>query len=238
MILFVAGIDTGIGKTMATGLMARWYATRGVSVVTQKLVQTGCKGLLEDILVRRKLMGDDLLPEDRLGLSCPYVFGFPGSPHLAATLAGRSFDMGKLEAAALELAQRYEIVLVEGVGGLCVPLTDEATVLDFLARQGWPIILVTVPRLGSINHTLLSLEALRSRHLPLTAVIYSLHRTARLEIVCDTCLVIGQALRRIGIHRADPGHPHLGFKDASCSRFRPVVGSQQSGNGQCADDRK
>jgi dethiobiotin synthetase len=198
MILFVAGIDTGIGKTMATGLMARWYATHGFSVVTQKLVQTGCEGFSEDILVHRKLMDADLLPEDRLGLTCPYVFRFPGSPHLAAAIEGQSIDTGKLESATLELARRYEIVLVEGVGGLCVPLTDATTVLDFLARQSWPIVLVTAPRLGSINHTLLSLEALRSRHLPLAAVIYNLHHTARMEIVRDTRRVIENAMHAKG----------------------------------------
>jgi len=198
MILFVAGIDTGIGKTMATGLMAKWYAARGVPVVTQKLVQTGCEGLSDDIRVHRELMGADRLPEDRQGLTCPYVFPFPGSPHLAAALAGRRVDTGRLADAARELQRRYDVVLVEGVGGLCVPLTEETTVLDFLGQQRWPVILVTSSRLGSINHTLLSLEALRTRRLSLAAVIYNLHRAARPEIVRDTRRVIATALCRMG----------------------------------------
>ena len=197
MILFVAGIDTGIGKTMATGLMARWYVARGVSVMTQKLIQTGCDGFSEDIRVHRTLMGIDLLPEDRLGLTCPYVLRFPGSPHLAAALDGQKIDTDRLESATRELAQRYNIVIVEGVRGLCVPLTEESTVLDFLERQGWPVILVTAPRLGSINHTLLSLEALRTRNLSLAAVIYNLYHTARPEIIRDTRRVIENAMRRM-----------------------------------------
>jgi dethiobiotin synthetase len=198
MILFVTGIDTGIGKTVAVGLMARWYAARGFAVVTQKLVQTGCEGFPEDILAHRQLMGTDLFPEDRRGLTCPYVFRFPGSPHLAAALEGKRIDTGRLEAAARELAARYEVVLVEGVGGLCVPLTARTTVLDFVARQRWPVILVTAPRLGSINHTLLALEALRSRALPLAAVLYNLRFTALPEIVNDTRRVIEDALRVMG----------------------------------------
>lgn len=223
MILFVAGIDTGIGKTIATGLMARWYAARGFTVVTLKLVQTGCEGFPEDIGTHRDMMGSGRLPEDLTGLTCPYVFRFPGSPHLAAAIEGRSVDTARLEAAARELAQRYEIVLVEGVGGLCVPLTDETTVLDFLAQRDWPVVLVTAPRLGSINHTLLSLEALRTRHLSLAAVIYNLHHTARPEIVRDTRRVIENALDRMGyaapildMPAADPG----GGAKIDCGRFR------------------
>jgi dethiobiotin synthetase len=198
MILFVAGIDTGIGKTVATGLLARWYASHGFSVATQKLVQTGGEGFSEDVLAHRKLMGVDRIPEDALGLTCPYVFRFPGSPHLAAALEGRSVDPGRLEEAVKELAPRYQVVLVEGVGGLCVPLTEKLTVLDFLAQQAWPTVLVTAPRLGSINHTLLSLEALHTRRIPLAAVIYNLHRTARPEIVRDTRGVIERAARKMG----------------------------------------
>lgn len=197
MILFVAGIDTGIGKTVATGLMARWFVARGYSVVTQKLVQTGCTGFSEDILLHRKLMGVDLLPEDRGGLTCPYVFRFPGSPQLAATLEGKTVEVNRLADAARQLAQRYDIVLVEGVGGLCVPLTDETTVLDFVTDRAWPTVLVTTPRLGSVNHTLLSLEALHARNLPLAGVMYNLFDSALPEIVRDSRRVFENALRRM-----------------------------------------
>ena len=198
MILFVAGIDTAIGKSVATGLMARWYADRGLSVATQKLIQTGCEGFPDDILAHRKRMGVDLLPEDRLGLTCPYVFRFPASPHLAAALEGRRVETGRLEEAAAELARRYDLVLVEGVGGLCVPLTDEITVLDFVAGRRWPVVLVTAPRLGSINHTLLSLEALCARGVTVAAVVYNLHYPASPEIVSDSRRVIRRALARAG----------------------------------------
>jgi dethiobiotin synthetase len=197
MIVFVAGIDTGIGKTIATGLLARWYQSQGMTVLTQKLVQTGCTGFSEDILVHRKIMGIGLLPEDSMGLTCPYVFKFAGSPHLAAALAGQSVDVCKLADATQELARRYDVVLVEGIGGLCVPLTDELTVLDLVAGQGWPVVLVTVSRLGSINHTLLSLEAIHARHIPLMGVIYNLHSPAHLEVVRDTRRVIEGALRHM-----------------------------------------
>jgi len=132
-----------------------------------------------------------------MGMTCPYVFKFAGSPHLAASLAGESVDVCKLADATQELARRYEVVLVEGIGGLCVPLTEELTVLDLVAGQSWPVVLVTGPRLGSINHTLLSLEAIHARRIPLVGVIYNLHVAAHPEIVRDTRLVIAGALRHM-----------------------------------------
>lgn len=91
----VSGIDTDIGKSVATGLMARSLSLLGYSVITQKLVQTGCRGVAEDILRHRQLMGVDLLPEDQSGLTCPYVFSKPCSPHLAAELEGTVIDPEK-----------------------------------------------------------------------------------------------------------------------------------------------
>ena len=95
-IVFVTGIDTGIGKSVATGLMARWLAQRGRTVITQKLVQTGCRGpVAEDIAVHRRLMGTGLLDVDRDGTTCPCIFAYPASPHLAARLEGRVVDIGR-----------------------------------------------------------------------------------------------------------------------------------------------
>jgi dethiobiotin synthetase len=131
-------------------------------------------------------------------MTCPYVFRFPGSPHLAAAIEGRQVDCGRLADATRELARRYDVVLVEGAGGLCVPLADGTTSLDFVMSQDWPVVLVTSPRLGSINHSLLSLEALQARRIRVAAMIYNLHQEARPEIVSDTRLVLAGALRRMG----------------------------------------
>ncbi len=122
-IIFVTGIDTGIGKSVATGLMARWLAQRGRTVITQKLVQTGCRGpVAEDIVVHRRLMGTGLLDVDRDGTTCPFIFAYPASPDLAARLAGRVVDTAVIDRATDRLAARFEHVLIEGVGGVLVPL--------------------------------------------------------------------------------------------------------------------
>ncbi|WP_335855466.1 dethiobiotin synthase, partial [Acinetobacter baumannii] len=99
---------------------------------------------------------------------------YPASPHLATRLDNREIDFQKIENATQTLAERFEIVLLEGAGGLMVPLTTSLLTIDYIAQHQFPVILVTSGRLGSINHTLLSLEALKSRGLKLKALVYNL----------------------------------------------------------------
>jgi dethiobiotin synthetase len=195
-IVFVSGIDTGIGKTIATGLIARGLQEAGRKVITQKGVQTGCTGQSEDIVEHRRLMGTSLLPEDEEGLTCQYLFATPCSPHLAARLAGVEIQPERITSAAQQLAKRYEVVLVEGAGGLFVPLTDSSTIIDYLGMTGWPILIVSSCRLGSINHTLAVLEAIHTRKLKLAGVVYNTHETTDPRIAEDTLTVISRALDR------------------------------------------
>ena len=167
---FVTGIDTDAGKSIVTGVLARALSARGERVITQKFIQTGCDGLSEDIETHRRIMGIGLLPEDEDGTTCPIVFTYPASPHLAAAIDGRDIDL----------------TLIEGAGGLYVPLSEAYQTIDYVAEHGLPVALVTSPRLGSINHTLLSLEACRNRNIEVAAVAYNLYPPAPEPIVRDT----------------------------------------------------
>ncbi len=199
-VIAVTGIDTDIGKTVATGLLGRYLLGRGKRVITQKLVQTGCAGLAADILVHRRLMGQDLLPEDEQGLTCPYVFAKPCSPHLAASLAGTRIDPGVIRQATRTLADRYDLVLLEGAGGLHVPLTEELTFLDYLEQEACPLIVVSSPRLGSINHTLSVLELARNRGLTVLGVVYNRFQEQDRDITADSARLFSLYLRRFGHH--------------------------------------
>lgn len=170
---FVTAIDTDAGKTVATGLLARHLVHAGKKVVTCKLVQTGCAGVASDIEMHRSIMGMRLLPEDLSGETCPYVFAHPASPHLSAAMEGTEIETIKLSNIISRLEAQYEYVLVEGAGGLQVPLREDYTILDFLQDRPMPVILVTNSRLGSINHSLLSLECLSHRGIELSGVIYN-----------------------------------------------------------------
>jgi dethiobiotin synthetase len=197
MIYFVSGIDTDVGKTVAVGLMARYLMKQGMRVITAKLVQTGNDGFSEDLLKHRTMMGIDAFEEDITGLTAPQIFKFPASPHLAARLEGRRVDVDVIRNAMRLLATRYDVVLVEGAGGVAVPLTDELLTIDLVAQEKWPMILVTSGKLGSLNHTILSLEAATHRHVPVAGIIYNYCASAHPLIDSDTPQMMGRWMDRL-----------------------------------------
>ena len=201
-VYFVSGIDTGIGKTVATGLMARSLRSRGVDAITVKMVQTGNDGFSEDLDVHRAMCGLGRLPEDEQGLTAPQIFRFPSSPLLAARLEGRKVDLAKIASSVKACAAAHEVVLVESAGGLCVPLTDEALSVDFAAAQGWTLVLVTCGRLGSLNHTILSLEAAKARGMKVAGVAYNWFPDADPQIDEDSFAETRRALSRMGFPSA------------------------------------
>jgi dethiobiotin synthetase len=196
---FVTGIDTGMGKTVATGMMARFLKNRSEKVATAKLVQTGCEGLPEDILVHRKLMGIEPLVEDYNGLSCPYVFRFPASPHLAAMLEGTEIDPGKILSATSVMEKLFDPLLVEGAGGLLVPLRKNLLCADLAAFAGWKLIIVSSGKLGSINHTYLTLEAATNRRIPVAGIVFNHFEKQGPAILRDTREMLLYALERMGL---------------------------------------
>ena len=176
-VYFISGIDTDAGKSYATGYLARELNRKGQRTITQKFIQTGNTGHSEDIDLHRRIMDIALTDDDREGLTMPEIFSYPCSPHLASRIDGRPIDFDKIERATEELSHRYDIVLLEGAGGLMVPLTEEFLTIDYVAQKGYPLLFVTSGKLGSINHTLLSLEAIKSRGIELDTVLYNLYPT-------------------------------------------------------------
>ncbi len=172
-IYFVSGTDTSCGKTHVTGLLAKNALAEGFSVITQKLVQTGCEGISEDILAHRKTMGIQTLPEDLDGTSCPYVFKYPASPHLAAKLEKVQIDENKIFGCTKKLQSKYDKIFIEGAGGLCVPLRSDYLIIDFIAEKNLPLILVASSKLGSINHAILSIDMCFSRGLDLQMLAFN-----------------------------------------------------------------
>jgi len=192
----ICGIDTDIGKSVVTGLLARHLLEQGKVVITQKPVQTGCTDKPEDILLHRKLMGADWHSLDEQQLTCPYCFPLAASPHLAAEAAGTVIDPEKIDQATATLAGQVDQLIIEGAGGLLVPLTRTLLLLDYLAEHAYPLILVTSPRLGSINHTLLCLEAIKARNMQLLGLVYNLHGDHPPKIVADSLKIFRQFLLR------------------------------------------
>lgn len=174
-IYFVSGIDTNIGKSYATGFLAKLWNEKGIKTITQKFIQTGNTGISEDIELHRKIMGTGLLKEDLNGTTMPEIFTYPCSPHLAAEIDKRGIDFYKIEKATNILSEKYDAVLVEGAGGLMVPLTRNLLTIDYIAKKEYMLVFVASGRLGSINHILLSLEAIKKRGIKLHTFIYNLY---------------------------------------------------------------
>jgi dethiobiotin synthetase len=155
---FVTGTDTDVGKT----LVSAWLMTH-LDADYWKPVQAGTEPETDSATVRRlaEISAERILPE-------AYVLPEAMAPHEAARRADVTIDMAKLEPPATS-----RLLVVEGAGGMLVPLTDEAYVIDLAAELHLPILLVARSTLGTINHTLLSIEALRRRGLPLAGVVMS-----------------------------------------------------------------
>jgi len=194
--IFISGIDTDAGKTYATAWLAKRFAAQGKSVITQKFIQTGNNDMSEDILKHRELMGTGLLPEDIDHTTAPIIFSYPASAQLAAKIDNREIDLGLIDKSTSKLAQTYDVVLIEGAGGLMVPITDDYLTIDYISSRKLPVALVTNGRLGSINHTILSIEALVSRNIKVEYLIYNRHFDRDKIIAEDTNRFIRQYISR------------------------------------------
>ena len=121
----------------------------------------------------RQIQGLPFTDEDTQGLTCPYIFTYPCSPHMAAAKDGRRIDLETITQATRRLRETYEYVLLEGAGGLMVPNDMESLTIDYVKEQAYPLILVTSGKLGSINHTLLSLYACERYGIEVKAIVYN-----------------------------------------------------------------
>jgi dethiobiotin synthetase len=165
--LFVTGTDTGVGKTVLAAALAAALRADGVDVAAFKPVVTGLDEPEDGHPADHELLAAAAgRPADEV---TPHRFGPAVSPHLAAELAGTTLDPATLVAAARGL--RADVVVAEGVGGLLVPLTLGYTIRDFAVDLGWPVVVAARPGLGTINHSLLTVEAARAAGLDVRAVV-------------------------------------------------------------------
>lgn len=157
--LFITGTDTGVGKTRVASAMAAWYRARGVDVGVMKPIATGgimrgARLVAEDAEALALAAGSDDPPE-RIN---PVCYRDPIAPYSAAIRAGRPVDWRGIDRAFEALTRRHPFVIVEGVGGLAVPLARRMTVIDLIRRLRLPVVVVARLRLGTISHTLLTVE--------------------------------------------------------------------------------
>jgi len=171
--LFVTGTDTSVGKTYVCARFLEFLKKKGVQAGYQKWVATGADAEMpEDLALCLSTAGIVSKPES-LDQQVPFRFRFPASPHLAAEIENREVKPEVIIEKYVTLAANYEWLIVEGVGGVMVPLRRDLLLIDLLARLKPRILVVARSGLGTLNHTLLTLEALRNRKIPVLGVVFS-----------------------------------------------------------------
>ncbi|MEE8329895.1 MAG: dethiobiotin synthase [Thermodesulfovibrionia bacterium] len=170
--IFITGTDTGVGKTfVATGLLKAFKET-GFNVCPMKPVETGCrakKGKLVPVDAVRLIRASGT--EEPLDIINPYKFRLPLAPAVAAVTEKVSIKKKKILSACNHLLKKYDITIVEGAGGIMVPVYKKYLFLDLIKDMDIPILIVSRPGLGTINHTLLTIETAGSRGIDILGVI-------------------------------------------------------------------
>lgn len=167
---YITGTDTGVGKTLVTGALAVCLARRGVDVGIMKPIETGVSSELSSPSDGTLLNTLNHQAENLERVS-PYRFLFPLAPLDASRKEHLPIQFSRIRSIYFDFAKRYDFLLVEGVGGVMVPLTEHLSVRDLIQQLGIPCIVVSRALLGTVNHTLLTLHALQGLNIPVLAVI-------------------------------------------------------------------
>jgi dethiobiotin synthetase len=216
--VFVTGTDTEIGKTVVAGGIARVLRARGFQVGVFKPVATGCE------IRREGLVSPDAeflahcaeAPQD-LKLICPVRYHRPLAPAEAARHERREVDLAAIRESYRAISRRSDVMVVEGVGGLLVPLTEKFFVADLAVEFDLPVVIVARADLGTINHTLLTVEAVRARGLSIAAIVLNRYRADSATLAEETNPALIAKLARLA-------HPIVVPYDQSTDTRAGVVG--------------
>lgn len=162
--IFVTGTDTGVGKTVVACGMARFLKSHGVKVGVMKPIATGSQ---EDAkrLIRAACVDDDIT------LVNPQFFKEPLAPSVAAAFERKEVDLGKVYSAFWTLSKKYDVMVVEGIGGVKVPLGESTYVADMIEALRLPALVVARAGLGTLNHTLLTIEAMEKEKIQIVGIL-------------------------------------------------------------------
>ena len=170
--IFITGTDTGIGKTFVAMGLIKSIGKKGLNVCPMKPVETGCRikdsGLIPDDTVKLIKASGVTEPVDLIN---PYRLKHPLAPAVAAEIEGVKISRGKIFFAYKKLSTKYDLMIVEGAGGIMVPVYKKYLFLDLAKDLGLPLVIVSRPGLGTINHSLLTIEAARNKGLNVLGVI-------------------------------------------------------------------
>jgi dethiobiotin synthetase len=184
--LFITGTDTGVGKTLVAGGIAAVLRQQGLKVGVFKPIASGCRDegmLISDDTEFLALCAD---AEYSLSIISPVTYKTPAAPITCVQIEGRDIDYEEIVTAYNYLCDNTDVVLVEGIGGALVPIDDEHTVLDLAVEFDLPTVIVARPNLGTINHSLLTIAAVRNAGLPVAGLVISGYNAFEADIAEET----------------------------------------------------
>lgn len=185
--IFIAGTDTGVGKTLIAAGLARMLSNRGVKVGVLKPVASGGNPSQDGLLLRKAAK----LPKSTYPEIVPVHYKQPLAPYTASWKEG-AIPLKKVEAAYRKARQKYDVLIVEGIGGVLVPITKDFLAVDWVVKWKLPTLVVARAGLGTLNHTLLTVEALRRRKVKVLGVVVNGYKGKELSEKTNV-----QALRKI-----------------------------------------
>jgi len=214
--LFVSGAGTGVGKTLVTCILVRQLRAAGREVRALKPVISGFDpSAVADSDTGRLLAAmEEPLDKAAIGSISPWRFSEPLSPDMAAAREGRRLDVGEIAGFCRYAgpAEGDSVVITEGVGGVMAPLSEEETVIDWMAALNWPVVLVCGSYLGTLSHTLTAAEAVKYRGLPLSGIVISESADSPVPLV-ETIETIARFVAGtpvIGLPRHDTARENIG----------------------------
>jgi len=207
---FITGTDTGVGKTIITAALIKAAEFLGLSACGMKPIETGClKSKLKVKSSKFKVKEEVLIPSDgmflrkiacmndHIDLVTPIRFQNPLAPFPASEIEGVTVDIDKIKKAFSELSKKYDAVFVEGIGGLLVPIKKDYSVLDLAKDFGLPMIVVSKPGLGTINHTMLTVNYAIKEGLPVAGIIINHSQPSKSSLAEKTNLEVIRQLSTV-----------------------------------------
>jgi dethiobiotin synthetase len=220
---FISGTSTGIGKTYISSLLVKAFGFSGL-VSYMKPVQTGCNfpDASDADLSFIKQHASPVFTET-ITDHTPYCFDTPCSPHLAASLSNASIDISVIVRSYHKILSHVNTLIVEGAGGLLVPLSETVSTLDMIKLLNIPVILVTTPNLGTLNHTFLSVNQLRTSGVTLAGVIMNNPDNKQLDFMySDNAHMIRRYIAPVPFIEIPFGAENNEQLEAFCKRIRPL----------------
>lgn len=209
--LFVTGTDTEVGKTVIAGAIANYFFRQGVRIAVSKPVATGCvrrrEGWVSEDAEFLASCADARFPLD---LICPQRYQEPLAPAVAADRAQQPLEWEAIDRSLRLMTAESDVIVVEGVGGILVPLDKQYTTLDLARWLNLPAVVVARAGLGTINHTLLTIEALRRAKMPIAGVVINRYPADSAGVAEETSPRYIERLGKVPILAIVPNHPSLG----------------------------